>query len=69
MYDDDQITKETVDKAIRMVDNPLEWLNCYAIEKQLARALELYKDRGQFNGTFKSAIKCLKRSKFDISYV
>lgn len=48
-----------INKAMRMVENPREWLNCTAGEKQVAHALELYIDREEFDGTFDSAVECL----------
>lgn len=55
-----------VEKAMRMVESPSEWLNCYAVEKQLAMALELYQDRGEFDGTLESAVECLEQAAFEI---
>lgn len=50
---------DLINKAIRMVENPSEWLNCTSAEKQVALALERYEERGEFDGTFKSAVECL----------
>ncbi len=51
---------------MRMVENPREWLNCEAVEKQLATSLELYKDRKEFDGTLESAVECLERACYEI---
>lgn len=57
---------EHVQKAMRMVESPREWLNCLALEKQLAMALELYEDRGEFDGTIETAVECLERAAYEI---
>lgn len=57
---------EDVQKAIRMVENPMEYLSCEALHKQLAMALELYQDRGEFDGTVSSAVECLELACFEI---
>ncbi len=55
-----QAVVDLVNKAMRMAENPAEWLNCTSGEKQLAQALELYEDRGEYDGTFRSAVDCLE---------
>jgi len=62
------IRLENVKKAIAMINSPSEWLNCDAVEKQLAMALELYQDRGEFDGTLISAIDCLELACYEIEY-
>lgn len=57
---------EDVQKAMRMVDNPLEYLSCEAVHKQLAMALELYQDRCEFDGSIESAVECLERAQYEI---
>lgn len=53
---------DLINKSMRMVENPIEWLNCTAAEKQVAMALELYQDRNEYDGTFESAVECLTLS-------
>lgn len=56
---------EHVQKAMRMVDNPREYLSCEALDKQLAMALELYQSRGEYDGTIESAVECLELAAFE----
>lgn len=60
------ITLDEVRKAIKMVENPIEWLNCTAVEKQLSKSLEIYQDRNEFDGSLESAIECLKLAEYEI---
>lgn len=60
------ISIEQVQKAIKMLDNPKEYLNCDAIHKQLASSLELYQDRKEFGGSLESAIECLELAGYEI---
>lgn len=53
------IKQDDITKAMRMVENPREYLNCESVHKQLAMALELYQDRGEYDGTYESAYECL----------
>lgn len=58
------ITEHDIKKAMRMLENPREYLNCESVHKQLAMALELYQDRGEYNGTYESAYECLTSAAF-----
>lgn len=57
---------EDVQKAMRMLDNPMEYLSCEALHKQLAMSLEVYQDRGEFDGTVESAVECLEMAQYEI---
>lgn len=47
----DMITVEQIKYAMQMLDNPRLWLNCDAIHKQIARSLEVYQDRAEYDGS------------------
>jgi len=48
-----------VQKAMKMLENPVEYLSCSAVHKELAKALETSEDKGLYDNTLSSAIKCL----------
>jgi hypothetical protein len=60
------IKLDDIKKAIRMVENPVEYLNCDSLHKQLAQSLEIYLSRDEFNGDLSSAIECLARAAYDV---
>lgn len=41
-------------------------INCGNLEKQLALSLGVYKERGEFDGTMKSAIECLILAEYEL---
>lgn len=47
-------------KAMRMIEDPSEYLNCLAVHKQIVLSLEVYERRGEYDGTLGTAIECLK---------
>lgn len=61
------LTVQDVKKAMRMLEDPSEYLFCEAVHKQLARALELYEERGEYTGTLEEALECLERAAYEIS--
>jgi len=56
-----------IKKAMKMVENPREWLSAMAVDKQLAKALELYQERGEYDGTLQSARECLELAAFEFT--
>jgi hypothetical protein len=55
-----------IKKAMRMLTNPIEYLNCDAVHKQVANSLEVYKGRGEYTGCLKSAVFCLSLANYEI---
>lgn len=56
-----------IEKAMAMIEDPILYLNCTAIEKQLVASLEVYLDRGEYiKGNLDSAIKCLTLAGYEI---
>lgn len=55
-----------IEKAMRMVADPTEYLCCEAEDKRLAKTLELYEERGEFDGTLQSAQRCLHRASYEV---
>lgn len=53
------ITESEVRQAMAMVAVLADWSNGNKVERQLAGSLKVYVDRGEFNGTFQSAVGCL----------
>lgn len=66
--DGDIVTKDQIEKAIRMTQNYTEWLNCEAIEKEIANQLEHKADLGEFDGSLKSAAKCLVLAGYELDF-
>jgi hypothetical protein len=60
------ITIKNIEKAMRMITNLSEYLNCEAVEKRLAWALEIYEARGEYLGDLDSAIECLQLAEYEI---
>jgi len=60
---------EDVQKAMRMLDNPREYLFCEALHKQLAGSLEVYEGRGEYDGTLASALECLRLAEYEVGDV
>jgi hypothetical protein len=60
------ISRLEVLKAMQMLENPVGYLNCSAVHKQLAGSLEVYQRRGEYDGTIKSAIECLELAGYEI---
>lgn len=60
------ITRLEVLKAMQLLTNPAGYLNCSALHKQLAQSLELYEERGEYDGTIESAIECLTLAAYEI---
>lgn len=54
------ISKKEIEKAIKEVEKG-------KAKSQVAQSLQTYKDRKEFDGSLKSAIKCLKQAEYEIS--
>lgn len=61
------ITKANIKKAMIMTFDPYAWLNCEAVEKQVAHTLEIYEDRDEFDGSFTSALECLNLAGYEVN--
>lgn len=57
--------KDDLLKAVKMFHNPSEYLNCEWVHKQLVLSLELYEDRGEFDGSPESALECLELAGYE----
>lgn len=61
------VSEQDVLKAMRMVENPREWLNCEADHKTMANLLEDYAHRGLYAGDVETAMALLKLEGFEVS--
>ena len=61
------LTSKNVYEAMELLLKPIGYLSASAESKAIARSLEVYEDRGEFDGTFDSAINCLSMAGYEIA--
>lgn len=60
------LTREDIIEGMRLINQPTRYLFASEESKQVAGSLEVYADRGEFDGSFESAVECLKQAEFEI---
>lgn len=60
------ITKGHIHRAMAMASLIHPETAFTYLERQLLGSLLVYKSRGEFDGTFESAIECLKQAEYEI---
>lgn len=60
------LTAYDIKLAILILQNPEGNAPYKLLHKQLADSLKVYFERGEFNGSFASAIKCLRLAGYEI---
>ena len=60
------LTKQDIKEGMRLLREMHRSLFASVEAKQVAGALEVYEDRGEYDGSYYSAVECLKQAEYEI---